>query len=278
MRTDERLLAARNDLGQCLSKVQLQEIGEARWFLALQIPQSPLQSVNVADCVEQLQDVLMAFQIVKPIETYGLVFHGVESPSGRMLWKGMGDRRWPMIAGQWAQLRAFDEPLLNEAQAILSKVQQTMKGADIGKRNAVHLLQLALEHPHPLIACLLAVTGMEAILKNNGRRKFEEKLCDLLGAMTSAFPDWNSPHFSPPNYRVKDLALHLHTLRSKVAHGIDLREAVNDKKSPVDLDELKPYILLDPNGYYPQTEMVQYATLLGEAAIYLLGQVLQRAL
>jgi len=220
----------------------------------------------------------MAFQIVKPIATYGLVFYGMESPNGRMCWQGMDDRRWPMGAGPWASLRAFDEPLLGEVRTVLNALRQTMKASDIGKRNAVHLLQLALEHPHPLIACLLAVIGMEAILDSKDRWDFETKLCELLGASTLAFPDWNSPDFSPPNYTVKNLAVHLYILRSKVAHGADLREAARDKNSPVDLSELKEYMPASPRSYDPSPETVQYATILGEAAIYLLGQVLEKVL
>jgi len=119
---------------------------------------------------------------------------------------------------------------------------------------------------------------MEAILDSKDRWDFETKLCELLGASTLAFPDWNSPDFSPPNYTVKNLAVHLYILRSKVAHGADLREAARDKNSPVDLSELKEYMPASPRSYDPSPETVQYATILGEAAIYLLGQVLEKVL
>jgi hypothetical protein len=91
----------------------------------------------------------MAFQIVNPIRTYGLAFQGVEFSIGQVNWRGMVDRHWPMSAGQWAQLRAFDELLLEDARAIMNQVIQMMRGDDISKRNAVYLLQLAWEHPHP---------------------------------------------------------------------------------------------------------------------------------
>jgi hypothetical protein len=145
-----------------------------------------------------------------------------------------------------------------------------MAGSDIAKRNAVHLLQLALEHPHPYIACLLAVAGMEAILDSQSRWDFEKKLCDTLGTSTPAFPNWNSPHFPPLKYTIKELAIHLYTLRSKVAHGVDLAKAATDRLSPVDLFELKEYI--------PEGEPAQYATLLSESSIYLLGQLLLKIL
>lgn len=143
-----------------------------------------------------------------------------------------------------------------------------MKGPDMAKRNAVHLLLLALEQPHPYIACLLAVIGIDAILQSNGRRDFEVKLSEFLGASTLAFPDWNSPNFPPLKYTVKELAVHLYTLRSKIAHGVSLLSAAQDKTSPVDLSKLKEYI--------PEGEPVHYATLLSESSIYLLAQVLKK--
>jgi hypothetical protein len=267
MRTDERLLASRS--GLYLGSVQFHDIGRAPWFLVLRVPQSPHTPV-VPDSVELLLDALMAFQIVKPIETYGLAFHGDESSAGDMNWHGIDDRRWPMNAGQWSQLRMFDEPLLNEVLAILNQVRSMMRGPDISKRNAVHLLQLALEHPHQYVACLLAVTGIEAILDCKDRWDFEKKLCDLLGASALAFPDWNSPDFPPLTYTVKEVAVHLYTLRSKVAHGADLAKAAHDKNTPVDLLQLKEYIL--------EGAPVRYATLLCESSIYILGQVLQKVL
>ena len=220
----------------------------------------------------------MAFQIVKPIETYGLIFHGSELTDRSAHLRGVTDRRWPMAVGQWAQLRAFDEPLLRQVCKITGKVRTLMKGSDISKRNAVHSLQLALEHPHPYVSCLLAVMGMEAILDSDGRWDFESKLCHRLGANTRAFPDWNSPDFRPPRYSVKDLAVHLYTLRSKVAHGVDLREAAADKRSPVDLLEFKEYITAPFTDYENRSDAVQYAKLLGEASIYLLCQLLQNVL
>jgi hypothetical protein len=274
----EQFRAIANDLGPCLSSIQSNDVGNAKWFLVLRVPQTQLRSVDVPQCIEHLQDALMAFQIVKPIETYGLIFHGIEQLGDQVRWQGVTDRRWPMIAGEWARLRAFDEPLLNEVRTILSRVREVMKGRDIAKRNGIHSLQLALEHPHPYVACLLAVMGMEAILDSCDRLDFERKICDLLGATTPAFPDWNVPDFSPPKYSVKDLAVHLYTLRSKVAHGVDLKKAAHDKNSPVDLLEYKEYIVTGSSGYDQRSEPVQYAMLLGEAAIYLLGRVLQKVL
>lgn len=261
-----------------LSKVQAQDVRKAKWLLGLRQTQILGRAADIPSTVEAFQDALMAFQIVKPIETYGLIFHGTQLSDGSAHLSGLTDRRWPMAVGQWAQLRVFDEPLLRQACKIVDEVRAIMKGSDIPKRNAVHSLQLALEHPHPYVSCLLAVMGMEAILDSCDRRDFESKLCGLLGANTLAFPDWNSPDFRPPKYSIKDLAVHLYTLRSKVAHGVDLRRAAADKHSPVDLLEFKEYITTPFTNYEQGSDPVQYAQLLGEGSIYLLCRLLQRVL
>jgi hypothetical protein len=261
-----------------LSRVQAQDVMNAKWLLGLRRTETPERSVDIPNTVEDFQDGLMAFQIVKPTETYGVIFHGRQLPDGSAHLSGLTDRRWPMAVGRWAQLRAFDEPLLKQTSSIVERVRALMKGSDIPKRNAVHSLQLALEHPHPYVSCLLAVMGMEAILDSNDRRDFESKLCGLLGKDTPAFPDWNSPEFRPPNYSVHDLAVPVYMLRSKVAHGVDLRRAAADKHSPVDLLEFKEYITTPFIDYEQRTDAVQYAQLLGEASIYLLCQLLQNVL
>lgn len=258
-----------------LSRVQAQNMAKARWVLGLRRADTAERPADIPTCVEAFQNGLMALQIVKPIRTYGLFFHGTEMPDGSPRLRGLTDRRWGMAAGQWAELRAFDEPLLGHACQILDQVRATMGGSDIPKRNAVHSLQLALEHPHPYVSCLLAVMGIEAILDSSDRWDFESKLCDLLGANAPAFPDWNSPDFRPPKYSVKDLAVHLYTLRSKIAHGVDLRTAAADKRSPVDLLEFKEYITTPFTAYEQVSDPVQYAKLLGEVSIYLLCRLLQ---
>jgi hypothetical protein len=252
-----------------LNKQQCAEMTRCAWFLVHRAFQSPTRDAERDKSVELLQDALMAFQAVKPMETYGLIFQGVEFEQDRVTWESKR-ARWPMSAGEWARIRSFDQELLAQTKGMLGRIQSVMVGSDIGRKNAVHLLQLALEHPHPSIACLLAVTGMEAIFDSKDRWDFEARLCDLLGESTLAFPDWNSPDFSPLPYTVKELAVHLYALRSKVAHGADLRKALHDKNSPVDLFQFKEYV--------PLTDPVRYATLLGESSIYLLCQVLQKVL
>jgi len=80
LRSDFRLLAARDGLDLFLSKVQTEDVGRADSFLVLRVLQSPLQAVDIPRTAEFLLDALMAFQIIKPIETYGLLFHGTVLP------------------------------------------------------------------------------------------------------------------------------------------------------------------------------------------------------
>lgn len=281
MKPCDRSRAAIGSFDYCLSKAQRNDLENADCFLVLQISKAMTGGVDVSNGTELLQNALMAFQIIKPIETYGLVFAGTEYADGALSWHHMDDRRWCMDGGgRWAKLSTFDTgnpTLIDRARLMIPRVQSAMSGREIGKRNAVHLLQLSLEHPHPLVACLLAVTGIEAVLSVNGKKDFERELCNVLGAETRVFPDWNSPDFAQPTCTVKDLALDLHTLRSKIAHGRDLREAADDKKFPTDLLEYKEYMPL-PASYDPSVTTVQYAKMLGEVSIYLLGQVLEKTL
>lgn len=107
--------------------------------------------------------------------------------------------------------------------------------------------------------------GLEAIFNGANRNDFKKKLCDCLGPSTRAFPGWNAEQ---PADTVDEIAIDLYTLRSKLAHGVDLRKAASDPKFPVDLLAQRAL----PNSPDP----VPYAWLLSEAACYLLCQVLQK--
>ncbi len=84
-----------------------------------------------------------------------------------------------------------------------------------------------------------------------------------------AFPDWHS-NTDAPAYTVEEISIPLYMLRNKLAHGADLRSAMNDKKFPVDFGKA--------GGVTEYGETVNYALLLSEAACYLLCQVLQAVL
>jgi len=153
---------------------------------------------------------------------------------------------------------------------MIAKVQTVMKSTNAERKNSIILLQLALEHMHPLIAGLLSVMGMEAMFDSSNRTDFRDKLCDCLGASTLAFPDWNSPTMPQPKYTVEELAIPLYMLRNKLAHGADLHKASVDKTTPVDL--VKKVDLI------PELEPRAHAYLLSEVACYLHCQVLERVL
>lgn len=207
---------------------------------------------------------LMALQVLKPVRTLGFQFFGSHAPSGGFHHE-LIESGPPMEPGPWALEKAFDEELLKELPSTIAAIQQIIKGSSAEKRNAFILLHLGLEHFHPLIAGLMWVMGLEAIFDSKDRKDFKKKLCECLGPSTMAFPDWSAPQ---PTYTVDDVAIHLYTLRSKVAHGVDLRKAMHDSTYPVDL--LKEH--MQPGSPEP----VKYALILSEAACYLLCQVLQK--
>jgi hypothetical protein len=211
----------------------------------------------------------MALQLLKPIRTLGIVFYGHvydEAASARAVFSLEGiERRPPMEPGSWAWRKPFDQELLKKVPATIESVQQIMKGPKAERRNALILLQLGLEHFHPLIAGLLWVTGLEAIFDSGGKANFKQKLCDCLGENTLVFPDW---HPQQRGWTVGGIAIDLYVLRNKLAHGADLRKAASDPKYPVDL--------IEKRALPDSLDQVPYALLLSEAACYLLCQVLQK--
>jgi hypothetical protein len=173
-----------------------------------------------------------------------------------------------MSAGEWAELRRFDNKLITELDELIPKVLSRMKNGSAEQKNSVTLLQFSLEHLHPLVKGLFAVMGLEAVFDSGGRSRFKRHLCGCLGESTLAFPDWSSPDFSPPAFTVGEIALDLYTLRSKIAHGVDLRKAAKDPKVPVDLLRKVPltHALAD----------TAYCVVLSEVAIYLLCEIIKK--
>ena len=214
------------------------------------------------------QNGLVAFQIIKPIQTLGFIFQGVEI-DGPAFSLETTYHRQPMAAGEWARMRAFDQEFLDRVPAMIKRVQQEMAENSAERKNAIILLQLALEQNHPLIGGLLSVIGMEAILDSENRNEFKDKLCDCLGPKTLAFPDWNWPT-PTPTHTVEEVAIPVYMLRNKLAHGVDLRKAALDKTTPVDLTKMVELVdFLEPRAH---------AYLLSEAACYLLCQLLQNVI
>lgn len=202
---------------------------------------------------------LMAIQVIKPIRTLGFVYKRQQI-----------ERRPPMEPGEWANKNEFDDAMLaQQVPAMIDRIQPVMDGRNVEHKNALTLLQLGLEHFHPYIAALLWVTGLEAIFDSGGKENFERKLCDCLGPQTLAFPNWHSKPVAP-TFAVEEIAIPLFVLRNKLAHGADLRTAGADKKYPVNL--------MRRVNLTQETEGVNYALLLSEAACYLLCQVLQKVL
>lgn len=218
-------------------------------------------------CEETLRRAIMAFQIIKPLQTSGFTFLGTESANGGFALESIYQRP-PMDTGTWARAREFDASMLAQVPAMIARIDAVMANTRAEPKNAITLLQLSLEHTrsHELIAALLAVMGMEAIFDSADRREFQKKLCRLIGGETLAFPDWHSPRFAPPKDTAASVAIPLYTLRSKIAHGADLRSAMPK------VDLLRKVELI------PEMDTRHFALHLAEAAPYLLCRVLQATL
>lgn len=215
---------------------------------------------------------LMAVQVLKPVRTLGIAsygeFLGYDGPDSHAVFTLQSvERRPPMEPGPWAWRKPFDKELIKRVPAVIECIQQIMQGPNAERRNAFILLQLGLEHFHPLVAGLFWVMGLEAIFDSFGKEEFKKHLCACLGEDTLIFPDWHSQR-AGPDLTVGKIAIDLYVLRNKLAHGADLRKAVSDPKYPVDLVEKRSV----PGSSDP----VPYALLLSEAACYLLCQVLQK--
>jgi hypothetical protein len=265
MRRSDSLLNARTQ--SLMSEEEFKEEGRCAWFLVFR--KQKHEDQIAPDCSE-LQNGLTSFQILKPSRTSGWMYLCEQWKDHTSLSLQTTERRPPMEPRYWARIRAFDDDFLPQVPAIISKVIQTMAGPSTERKNAIILLQLALEHMHPLIAGLLHVIGMEAIFDSGGRFDFKSKLCKCLGGSTRVFPDWNSPTMSQPSHTVDELAIPIYMLRSKLAHGADLRKAAMDKSTPVDL--------VRKVALSSELEPQAHAFLLAEAACYLHCQVLQRVL
>jgi hypothetical protein len=223
--------------------------------------------------LDRLRSALMAFQIIKPIQTLGFLYHGRSQDSysfdgSEFLLNRIGHRP-KMEPGPWARQHQFTSDMLGKVPLLIGRLQLVMQGHNAERKNAVILLQLGLENFHPYIAGLLWVMGLEAIFDSQNRNEFEDKLCACLGPDTLAFPQWDASTIAP-TYTVKEVALHLYMLRNKLAHGVDLRKASIDKTTPVDL--------LAKHALLPTSEPTAYSLLLSEAACYLLCQVLEKVL
>ncbi len=259
IRPNDQLLAHRWDWVQ--GKGEIEEEAKAARYLQCEYPQwLPGEGAEIARQrgTDRFYAGLMAIQVIKPIQTLGFIYRHQEI-----------ERRPPMQPGQWAMMNKFDNAMLMRVPAMIDRIQPVMDGGNVEHKNALSLLQLGLEHFHPYIAGLLWVTGLEAIFDSGGKETFKKRLCDCLGPQTLVFPNWHAK-VDAPTLTVEEIAIPLFVLRNKLAHGADLRSAAADKKHSVDFTKR---VSITQN-----TEMVNYALLLCDAACYLLCQVLQRVL
>jgi hypothetical protein len=264
-RSTPSLLSVRSRVD--LSGMQFDEMGALRCFLIHREPLPLIRGPERDKKINNFQNGLMALQVLKPLKTFGIIFQASEVGNDRLnLEKGC--RRPPIDPGEWAGTRTFDTEFISQVPAIIESITRVMSGSATEPKNAINLLQLGLEHFHPLLTGLLCVMGLEAALDGKGRNDFRKRLCECLGESTQVFPDWNSSCYQPPAYTVGQIAVDLYVLRNMIAHGINLREAARDARTPVDLLEKVQVVQDLPSR--------TYCLLLSEAAVYLLCAVITK--
>jgi hypothetical protein len=130
-----------------------------------------------------LRSGLMAFQVIKPIRTFGYSHYG---SSGDCF--GFDSSQYvptfiyyrpQMRPGRWAMVNEFDDAMLAKMPDMIMRIQSAFVGPDVPHANALTFLQLGLESEQPLIAGLLWVTGLEAIFDSRRRDEFKKKALRL---------------------------------------------------------------------------------------------------
>src|SRR5208282_5567477 len=122
--------------------------------------------------MDRFQDGLMAMQIIKPVPSLGLIFQADDY--GGSLSHVSVQERPQMSAGDWAELRRFDNKLITQLDELMPKVLSLMRNGSAEQKNSVNLLQFSLEHLHPLIKGLFAVMGLEAVFDSKDRWEFKK--------------------------------------------------------------------------------------------------------
>jgi hypothetical protein len=137
-----------------------------------------------------LRSGLMAFQVTKPIRTFGYMHHGSSGDdfgfeSSQYVPTHIYYRP-QMRPGRWARVNEFDDAMLAQMPVMITRVRAALAGPNVPYANALTFLQLGLESEQPYIAGLLWVTGLEAIFDSRGKDKFKKKLCDCQLSGTGA--------------------------------------------------------------------------------------------
>src|ERR1043165_5001522 len=144
-----------------MSNEQYEDAEHCGCYLIFKSGEVSLQIDQPAICMQELQNGLIALQIIKPIQTLGFIFQCEQWKDGAYLGLKTVEHRSSMDSGQWARMRQFDSEFLSQVPSMISRVRQVMNDTNAERKNAIILLQLALEHMHPRIAGLLNVMGME---------------------------------------------------------------------------------------------------------------------
>jgi hypothetical protein len=136
------------------------------------------------------QNGLLAFQIIKPIKTCGPLFCVIREPDSPLSVQN-AEYRPIMEPGGWALSRKFDRELLDAVPEAIDGILTIMNSENVERKNAFYLLQLGLEHFHPLIPGLLWVMGIDAIFDSGS------------GILTSRTTRWKARLFISTPYAAK---------------------------------------------------------------------------
>jgi hypothetical protein len=150
---------------------------------------------------------------------------------------------------------------------LIQKVEDAFSRRLIRVMNPVRFLQHGLQATELHIRLLLFTTGLDGLLMASGKRQFCERLQNLLGKDTFAFPPDRSRR--QPKYTVADIAADLYELRSEIAHG-----------RPVSKRFVALTDLLDMDGRSISTAFrsYRYRHVLKECSVFLLCQALRKVL
>jgi len=99
----------------------------------------------------------MALQIIKPVQALRLIFQA-DDYAGNFSNFSVQERP-QKSAGEWAELRRFDNKLITALDKLIPAILLRMKNGSAEEKNSVNLLQFSLEHHHPLIKRVIRRNG-----------------------------------------------------------------------------------------------------------------------
>lgn len=150
-------------------------------------------------------------------------------------------------------------------EAVVNGVNNILEEKDPRTSNPIRLFEQGLISANPYIRIFLWVSAIDGILMAVKEQHFIERLSALLGADSRVFPKDDGVYIDRP-LSVKDVARDLFIIRSEIAHGKGIGKRFWQAR-----EDLK---ILCPISAYGESP--RYVTLLEEAALSLLSQILRK--